>query len=50
MFLIYALEDKILLKNDEMNTNLSYQEVVLKNIREKYIGKVSKKRHEIRFC
>jgi len=49
MFLIYALEDKLLLKNDELNTNLSYQEVVLKNIREKYIGKVSKKHYDIRF-
>ena len=48
MFLIYALEDKILLKNDELNTNLSYQEVVLKNIREKYIGKVSKNYNDIR--
>ena len=49
MFLIYALEDKLLLKNDELNINLSYQEVVLKNIREKYIGKVSKKHNHIRF-
>ena len=43
MFLIYVIEDKILLKNEDLNTKLSYQEVVLKSIREKYIGKVSKR-------
>jgi len=41
MYLIYALEDKILLRNEELNTKLSYHEVVLKHVRDKYIGKVS---------
>lgn len=42
MFVIYAIEDKILLKNEELNRKLSYHEVVLKHIRDKYIGKVSR--------
>ena len=42
MFLLYSIEDRILLKPNDLNRsdNVSYEEIVLEIIREKYIGKV----------
>ena len=45
MFLIYSIEDKILLKPEELNkqtdnTEISYEDVVLNRSKEKYLGKV----------
>lgn len=44
MFLLYSLEDRILLRPDQLNKNntTSYEEIVLDIIREKYLGKVTK--------
>jgi hypothetical protein len=43
MFLLYSLEDRILLKPDQLNKikSTTYEEVVLDIIREKYLGKVN---------
>lgn len=47
MFLIYSIEDKLLLKPDDLNSksednNLKlYQEIILEKVEEKYIGKVN---------
>ena len=45
MFIIYSIEDKLLLKPDDLNLkseigNKFYEEIVLDKVREKYIGKV----------
>jgi DNA-directed RNA polymerase subunit E'/Rpb7 len=45
MFLLYTLQDRILLKPDDLNmkdndANLLYEEIILEKTREKYIGKV----------
>jgi hypothetical protein len=43
MFLLYSLEDRILLRPDQLNKNksIAYEEIVLDIIREKYLGKVN---------
>ncbi len=43
MFLLYSLEDRILLRPDQLNNNKTstYEEIVLELIREKYLGKVT---------
>lgn len=49
MFLIYSIEDKLLLKPDDLNSKSAdntlklYQEIILEKIEEKYIGKVISK-------
>jgi hypothetical protein len=53
MFIIYTLDDKILLKPDDLNIkseigNKFYEEIVLDKVREKYIGKVKKKYKNIK--
>jgi DNA-directed RNA polymerase subunit E'/Rpb7 len=45
MFLIYTLEDKIILKPDDLNPkslnkNLCYEDILLEKVKEKHIGKV----------
>lgn len=45
MFLLYTLQDRILLKPDDLNLknkeiNLLYEEIILEKTREKYVGKV----------
>ncbi len=45
MFLIYTIEDKIILKPDDLNvkigsSDLTYEDKVLSKAREKYIGKI----------
>jgi DNA-directed RNA polymerase subunit E'/Rpb7 len=45
MFLLYTLQDRILLKPDDLNmknkeASLLYEEIILEKAREKYIGKV----------
>jgi DNA-directed RNA polymerase subunit E'/Rpb7 len=45
MFLLYTMQDRILLKPDDLNmnnkdSNLLYEEIILEKTREKYIGKV----------
>ena len=45
MFLLYTLQDRILLKPDDLNMknkeiNLLYEEIILEKTREKYVGKV----------
>jgi hypothetical protein len=45
MFINYTIEDKILLKPDDLNIkseirNKLYEEIILDKVREKYIGKV----------
>ncbi len=45
MFLIYTIEDKILLKPDDLNmkkgtSDLYYEDIILIKLKEKYIGKV----------
>ena len=42
MFLLYSLEDRILLKPNDLNRSdkISYEEIVLEIVRNKYIGKV----------
>jgi hypothetical protein len=41
MFLLYSIEDRFLLKPDDMNMKSKfYEDIVLEKIREKYIGKV----------
>ncbi len=45
MFLIYSIEDKILLKPDDLNNRSDqviklYEDIILEKAREKYIGKV----------
>jgi len=45
MFLIYSIEDKLLLKPDDLNSKQhqqikSYEDIILEKVREKYIGKV----------
>lgn len=44
MFLLYSLEDRILLRPEQLNNNktTTYEEIVLELIREKYLGKVTK--------
>jgi len=48
MFLIYSIEDKILLKPDDLNSKTEqiiklYEDIILEKAREKYIGKVKSK-------
>jgi DNA-directed RNA polymerase subunit E'/Rpb7 len=45
MFLLYTLQDRILLKPDDLNMknkeiNLLYEEIILEKTRDKYVGKV----------
>lgn len=42
MFLIYTIEDKLILKPDNLNisADFTYEDLVLKKVRDKYIGKV----------
>jgi len=45
MFLIYTIEDKIILKPDELNINnekgnMTYEDIILKKVKDKYVGKV----------
>jgi len=40
MFLMYSIEDVIMLNPEELNINLKYEEVLLNKARKKYIGKV----------
>jgi hypothetical protein len=41
MFLLYSLEDRILIRPDQLNkTEIPYEEIVLDIIKEKYLGKV----------
>lgn len=52
MFLMYTLEDKILLKPDDLNMKgkagiMLYEEIVLDKAREKYIGKVHLNLHRL---
>lgn len=47
MFVIYTIEDKILLKPDDLNSKTEntlklYEDIILEKAREKYIGKVFK--------
>lgn len=47
MFLIYSIEDRLLLKPDDLNykndTNIKlYEDIILEKAREKYIGKVKR--------
>ena len=41
MFLIYSIEDVIMVSPEELNTSLKYEEVLLNKARTKYIGKVN---------
>jgi DNA-directed RNA polymerase subunit E'/Rpb7 len=45
MFLIYTIDDKILLKPEELNKKhngieISYEDILLSKLKEKYLGKV----------
>ncbi len=42
MFLIYTIEDKLVLKPESLNTSTDspYEDIILNKTKEKYIGKV----------
>lgn len=45
MFILYTIEDKILLKPGDLDlsklsNDISYEDIVLEKVREKYIGKI----------
>jgi len=40
MFLIYSIDDVIMISPEELNIDLKYEEVLLNKARKKYISKV----------